>query len=97
MLKKIGNAKQCKLCNKIFSSEFQAVDHVYEAHKDFNPVIVQHLADKKKPEVAPKKEGWKCKFCGQIFQKKEDTVPHLKEIHGIIRPTARERSIQKIN
>eukprot|EP00092_Neocalanus_flemingeri_P019395 GFUD01021009.1.p1 GENE.GFUD01021009.1~~GFUD01021009.1.p1 ORF type:complete len:382 (-),score=106.93 GFUD01021009.1:463-1608(-) len=97
LLKKIGNAKQCKLCNKIFSTEFQAVEHVHQVHKDINPGIVEQLADQKKPDPAPKMDRWKCKFCAKIFLKKEDTVPHLKEIHGITRLTARERSIQKLN
>ena len=30
----VGQAKQCFLCKRIFSSEYKAVDHIYEAHQD---------------------------------------------------------------
>ena len=32
LLRSLGNAKQCKLCDKMFSREKAAVDHVFESH-----------------------------------------------------------------
>ena len=34
LLRNVGNAKQCKLCDKIFSTEKSAVAHVFEVHND---------------------------------------------------------------
>ena len=34
LLRSIGNAKQCKLCDKMFSREKAAVAHVFESHND---------------------------------------------------------------
>jgi len=91
LLKKIGNAKQCKLCNKLFSSEFKAVDHIHEVHNDYTKISSVVAKDTKKEPI-----GWQCKFCGLKFKTKKETEPHLKEIHGIVTTTARERSIKKI-
>ena len=34
LLRSLGNAKQCKLCDKMFSREKAAVAHVFESHND---------------------------------------------------------------
>ena len=34
LLRNVGNAKQCKLCDKIFSTEKSAVAHVFDFHQD---------------------------------------------------------------
>ena len=33
LIRKVGQAKQCQLCGRIFSSEYKAIDHVLEDHK----------------------------------------------------------------
>ena len=63
---KVGNAKQCKLCHKVFSSEFKAVDHVHEAHNNIESIksnITEQLAKK---NIEVKKEGWN--LCFWILQ-----------------------------
>ena len=95
LLKTIGNAKQCKVCNKLFSSEFKAVDHVIEVHNDIEAVkVVSEEKERKKADQDSK--GSKCKFCGLNFKSKQETIPHLKSIHGIESTAARERSIKRI-
>ena len=96
LLVKVGNAKQCKLCDKIFSSEFKAVDHIHQTHNDIES-IKSKIAEKSfTKKIENKKNQYKCKFCGLAFLTKEATVPHLKEIHGINTLAARKRSIQHI-
>ena len=34
LLKSLGNGKQCLLCNKLFSREKVAVEHVFDLHQD---------------------------------------------------------------
>ena len=34
LLRSVGNAKQCRLCDKVFSRERAAVVHVFEDHTD---------------------------------------------------------------
>ena len=34
LLRSLGNAKQCKLCDKVFSREKAAVAHVFESHEE---------------------------------------------------------------
>ena len=34
LLKTLGNGKQCLLCNKLFSREKVAVEHVFDLHQD---------------------------------------------------------------
>ena len=70
LLLKVGNAKQCKLCKKIFSSEFKAVEHVHEVHNNIQEIkstIVEQNTPQKKLIVEEKNAGWKCKFCGLVF------------------------------
>ena len=110
LLKTIGNAKQCLLCNKVFSREKEAVGHVFQLHQD----LLQSPDDGRAHEVsqAPDptldlkntannsqliSESWKCKFCSKLFMSLEDTVPHLRRMHGIIRGDARNKSLQKIS
>jgi len=96
LLVKVGNAKQCKLCDKIFSSEFKAVDHVHQTHNDIESIKSKITEKTPKKNIEVKKNLWKCKFCGLIFPTVDATVPHLKEIHGINTLGARKRSIQRI-
>jgi len=96
LLMTVGNAKQCKLCNKIFSSQFKAVEHVHEAHNDIKAIKSKIVEQISKKNIEVKNEGWKCKFCGLIFKTKPETVPHLKEIHGIVKLGAQKRSLQKL-
>ena len=35
LLRGVGQAKQCVLCSKIFSSEYKAINHIHEVHSDF--------------------------------------------------------------
>ena len=57
------------------------------------PPVVETRSHPKQPS---EHGGWKCKFCAEIFKNKDETIPHLKEIHGILKSTARERSIKKV-
>ena len=34
LLRSLGNAKQCRLCDKMFSREKAAVAHVFQSHDD---------------------------------------------------------------
>ena len=46
LIKKIGQAKQCQLCKKLFSSEYKAIAHVHEEHKNIQLEAVKHLVGK---------------------------------------------------
>ena len=96
LLVKVGNAKQCKLCDKIFSSEFKAVDHVNQTHNHIESIKSKIAEKTPNKNIEVKKNLWKCKFCGLTFSNKEATVPHLKEIHGINTLEARKRSIKHV-
>ena len=55
LLRNVGNAKQCKLCDKIFSTEKAAVAHVFDLHDD----LLQPEKEAEKREVEMKYN--KCK------------------------------------
>eukprot|EP00092_Neocalanus_flemingeri_P089747 GFUD01113600.1.p1 GENE.GFUD01113600.1~~GFUD01113600.1.p1 ORF type:complete len:387 (-),score=98.52 GFUD01113600.1:43-1203(-) len=97
LIKKIGQAKQCQLCKKLFSSEYKAIAHIHEDHNDINMEAVEHLLgksnDMKTVEEVPK---WKCSFCGITLLKMEEAVVHLKELHSIVNARAVKRSLNKV-
>lgn len=106
LLKTIGNAKQCLLCNKVFSREKEAVGHVYQLHQDIlqSPDDITKLSENRAINsiVLNKKSSlicgsWKCKFCSKLFTSLEDTVPHMRLMHGVTRGDARNKSIQRIS
>ena len=43
LIKKIGQCKQCQLCNKLFSTEYKAIDHILEDHTDIESEAVEEI------------------------------------------------------
>ena len=46
LIKKVGQAKQCLLCKRIFSSEYKAIDHIHEDHKNIQLNDVEQILGK---------------------------------------------------
>ena len=52
LIKQIGQCKQCQLCNKLFSTEYKACNHIHEQHLDIQYEDVKHLLGKSSKKQA---------------------------------------------